>query len=101
MYRFTAPMKLQIATSAAWNANSSIAASTTRVVSPARARISASAAPGAGVASATCGPKFTSIVVARETRLPRSLARSALSRSTRASSEKFASWPNGISRRTK
>ena len=94
-------MKLQISTSARWKANSAIAASTARPVSPTSVRIASSAASGVGLAPAVCAPKFTSIVVARETRLPRSFARSALSRSTSASSEKFASWPNGISRRTK
>ena len=42
--------------------------------------------------------KPTSIATARLTKLPRSFARSALSRSTSASSEKAASRPNGISR---
>src|SRR5206468_2526058 len=46
-------------------------------------------------------PRRAGVVVARDARLPRSLARSALRRATSASSEKSASRPNTISRMMK
>ena len=56
---------------------------------------------GAG-GRASLPPQYLSAIVAmRLTRLPRLLARSALTRVTKASSLKVASWPNAISRSRK
>src|SRR5205807_2176412 len=99
-YRLTAPMNSQISASARWKAKSPIARSMPCRVWSAFARSSSSPAPGAK-AGAVAGAALAISVVARETRLPRSLARPALRRPTTASSEKSESRPNVISRRTK
>jgi hypothetical protein len=88
-------MKPQMAPSARWNAKLAIATSTSSRV---RSISAASALPSAAAAGSAPPPKLTIMVVARLTRLPRSFARSALSRPTKASSVKLASSPKVISR---
>jgi hypothetical protein len=90
-----------MAARALWKAKSSMASSMPRAACSRADRSAVSAGvsgPGRGTRPP---PKFTIMVVARLARLPRSLARSALRRPTKASSLKLASSPKVISRRRK
>ncbi len=85
-----------------WNDSTQVRTRPTRPSSAARSAASGSRASMAASGFGTTPSQYRwTIVVARLTRLPRSLARSALYRPRIVSSVKSASWPNTISRITK